>query len=55
MLVVIAPREKWICVTGADAMNIDSFQPRSLRFFSPRAAKQIDPMAAGDDTAENFL
>jgi hypothetical protein len=47
--------EKWIRVARADSVNGDPVQIRALGSVQPRAAEQIDSMAARDDAAEDFL
>src|SRR6267154_923500 len=54
ILCVVPPGKKWICMTGADSVNVDPIQTRARGRIRPRAAQQINGVTAGDDAAENL-
>jgi hypothetical protein len=51
---IIAASEERISLAVPDSVNVDAIQVDTLRSVSPRAAKQIDTVSAGDDATEDF-
>jgi hypothetical protein len=52
---IIAMRDKWIGVTSADPVNVDSIQNLALRSGRPGAAQQVDRVAPRNYPTENLL